>query len=94
MAVSPLSPQPRLHQEADYSIELTAAGQEVVFRARGGAAFVRVNFEQRTCLVDVLNWSHVDVGARKAAAAATGTNLPPRKRARVQAVEAEGEKPG
>jgi len=49
----------------DFYLCRTAQGR-IEAKSSGGAVFLCIDFESKICEVDVLNWSHVDVGTRKA----------------------------
>jgi len=56
----------------DFYLCRTAQGR-IEAKSSGGAVFLCIDFESKICEVDVLNWSHVDVGARKKALDPEGT---------------------
>jgi hypothetical protein len=59
---------------------------KVLFKAAGSTTFLTIDFAKKECEVDVLNWAHIDVGARKKKAeeAAAG---PKEKKERKRKVE-------
>lgn len=52
-----------LEGPCDFTIQTEK--DKVFFKAAGSTTFLTVDFGKKECEVDVLNWSHVDVGARK-----------------------------
>ena len=82
---------PMMHHEEDFNIEKTSDGL-IHVRARGGASFVKIDPQTKSCTIDLLNFPYIDVGKRKAdlekktsssaATAAADSHTPKKKKPR------------